>query len=198
MEDALSNAESVHHVRSLELFALIPFQPKDPFRKDAPKDPAFWKYVLRREDGMIADRYCDAPSRNVLKDAEVQVLLDLLRALRSLRHLTWDCPWQPIPSAIPDLLVEKGCRLNVASFRLHSLLQRSSAGLPVGIDANDLQLATSPCLESLTLLCAPCEVEYENYNYDAVLDMISGAAPNLRDVTLRIAPHYLCSQDWYP
>lgn len=65
------------------------------------------------------------------------------------------------------------------------------------IDANDLQLATSPCLESLTLLCAHREVEYENYNYDAVLDMISGAAPNLRHVTLRTAGRYLCSQAWY-
>lgn len=132
--DALKNAESIQHVRGLELYALMPFQPKDPFRKDGPKGPEYRRFVLCRSDGMIADRYCDARSRNVLEDAEVQALLELLTTLRSLRHLTWNCPWQPIPSSIPELLVQRGCRLNLPSFRLHSLLQRSSAGHPVGID----------------------------------------------------------------
>ncbi|CZT18426.1 uncharacterized protein RCC_04271 [Ramularia collo-cygni] len=64
----------------------------------------------------------------------------------------------------------------------------------VEINGDDLQVATSPCLESVTLRYEAKEEEFENYNYDALLEMIAGAAPNLRHVTLESGGEYRCTQ----
>lgn len=117
----------------------------------------------------------------------------LIKLLRGLRKLTWDCPWQPIPPLVLETLEKKtDCRLSLPSFRLHSLLRRPMQD--VEISSGDLQVATSPCLESVTLRYEAKEEEFENYNYDALLDMIAGAAPNLRYVTLESGGEYRSTQ----
>lgn len=187
----LQEVKSAQHVRTLEILASL--QPKNPPpRRDAGPRSKRYEIMLHRTDGMLADKHCDPEFRNVLAPVEIQAVVVLVKLLRGLRHMTWDCPWQPIPPPVLETLEKMDCRLSLPSFRLHSLLRRPMQD--VEIDDSDLQLATSPCLESVTLRYEAKEEEFENYNYDALLEMIAGAAPNLRYVTLEDGARYLATQ----
>lgn len=187
----LQDVKSARHVRYLEILAIL--QPKNPPpRRDAGFDPKPYGIMLYRSDGMLADKHCDPESRSVLAPVEIQAIVVLVKLLGGLRHLIWDCPWQPIPPPVLETVEKMDCRLSLPSFRLHSLLRRPMQD--VGIDGGDLQVATSPCLESVTLRYEVKEEAFENYNYDALLDMIAGAAPNLQHVTLESGGEYRSTQ----
>lgn len=68
------------------------------------------------------------------------------------------------------------------TFSLRSLLRPPTE--PIRIDPHELSLATSPFLRSLSLRFDFRDEGFSNYNYYAVLDMIAGGAPNLREVAL--------------
>jgi hypothetical protein len=113
-----------------------------------------------------------------------QPLTHLMKKLPFLRRLTWGCLEQ-VPSYILDLIDEKmsKCWLYIDNFCLRSLLQPSSNS--VTIDSGDLRVATARCLRSLVIQREHVDsYGYTDYNPQAVLEMVSGAAPNLRTVCL--------------
>lgn len=69
-------------------------------------------------------------------------------------------------------------RVFVHAFHLRSLVHPS--GQPRAIDDVELALATSPCLHGIAMSATrPMDPQTADYNTEAVLDMVKGAAPNL-------------------
>jgi hypothetical protein len=67
------------------------------------------------------------------------------------------------------------------TFMLQSLRQPPEA--KIELDLNELELAASPRLSSLTIQYFDLDEEgFANYNEQAVMDMVAGGAPNLREV----------------
>lgn len=169
----LQDVNSAQHVRRLEIVT-SPSPLENPGLRDAGDDSIDNALALERHD---SERRVD------FTPVEEDAMVGLIVSLRGLRHLAWECPWRLIPSSVLELLESRNCRLDMRWFQLHSLRRRSEQS--VEIDEYDLRLATSPCLESIDLGYADREGAFENYNHDALLDMIAGAAPNLRHVTMR-------------
>lgn len=106
----------------------------------------------------------------------------MLNQLTGLRRLTWGCLQQVPPCVLQALASKPECQLDVPAFSLRSLFR--PVGEPLGIDAHELELATSSSLSSLCLRFDFRDEGSSNYNYYAVMDMARGAAPNLRRVAL--------------
>jgi hypothetical protein len=67
------------------------------------------------------------------------------------------------------------------NFMLQSLRQPPEA--KIELDLNELELAASPSLSSLTIRYFDLDEEgFANYNEQAVMEMVAGGAPNLREV----------------
>ena len=90
---------------------------------------------------------------------------------------------QPVLTAIHALGT---CRLHMHRFRLDSLVvHRNGYPQVIDIDPGDYAFATSPALCSVVAEVRSYECEGElNYNGEAVLGMVAGAAPNLQHVWL--------------
>jgi hypothetical protein len=120
----------------------------------------------------------------VTSEEEWQPLTRLVKTLFVLRSFTWGCLEQ-VPCYILDIVDDKvpRCWLHIDNFFLRSLVQPSSAS--VTIDSGDLKVATAQCLRSLVIQCDYVDsYGYDNYNPQAVMEMVSGAAPNLQTVRL--------------
>jgi hypothetical protein len=127
-------------------------------------------------------------TRQVTEDHEWQLLSALMKNLPALQNLTWGC-LERVPSCILKIIENKvpRCWLDLENFHLRSLIQPSSNAFT--IDSDDLEFATTRCLRSLVMQCdSPESFEYTNYNPQAIMEMVSGAAPNLRTVRLLWPP----------
>jgi hypothetical protein len=132
-------------------------------------------------------KYCgiDGSQTTLLtSEKDWQPMTHLIKKLLFLRTLTWGCLEQ-VPSCILDIVEERmpKCWLYIDNFYLRSLVQPSSGS--VTIDNGDLRVATARCLRRLVIQCDYVDsYGYSDYNPQAVLEMVSGAAPNLRTVRL--------------
>ncbi|KAH6892536.1 hypothetical protein B0T10DRAFT_594311 [Thelonectria olida] len=107
----------------------------------------------------------------------------LCRALPGLRDILYTSLSQMprcLLSALHD--AHPTSRLHMQAFNLRSLGPHPD-DQPQAVDPDELALATSPCLFSLTMITNSCpRHDYVDYNEEAVMAMIKGAAPRLTNV----------------
>jgi hypothetical protein len=120
----------------------------------------------------------------VSQDDQWNVLVQLIKSIPALRKLTWGCLEQMPPCVlryINENLLQ--CQVYLANFHLRSLIQPSN--IRPRLDPYDLELATSRCIYGITMQWDPMNgFGWANYNKRAVIDMVTGAAPNLQEVSL--------------
>ncbi|KEQ68192.1 hypothetical protein M436DRAFT_68360 [Aureobasidium namibiae CBS 147.97] len=174
----LASSISFHHVQHLRVVA-AEMEPLSYPIDDCGDRPLYtWKFC--GIDG--------CKTRQVIDNHDWQLLSHLMKSFPALQRLTWGC-LERIPSCILDIIEHKvpRCWLDVENFHLSSLIQPSSGAFT--IDSSDLEVATAQCLRSLVMRCDSSDSsEYINHNPQAILDMVSGAAPNLRTVRLLWPP----------
>ncbi|KAI0813250.1 hypothetical protein GGR55DRAFT_703227 [Xylaria sp. FL0064] len=113
-------------------------------------------------------------------------LAHFISKLPGLKDLVWDCG-KGLPRHILSAVHTIGCRLHVKHFSLSSLIQDRQH--PRDIDQNDSALATSPCLYSIIVpFYGFDDYGNVNYNQEAAMRMVAGAAPNLAHVWMRLSP----------
>lgn len=173
-QDVLRSTASFQNVQHLRVVAreLTTFCETIPDCGDRPLD--IWKFC--GTDGSI--------SKLLTENEDWQSLTHLVKNLPALRKLTWACLEQ-IPPCIFNTIDEKTpqCRLYMGNFCLRSLVQPLSALL--NIESKDLNVATAQCLRSIVMRRDLLESsEYTDYNPQAVMEMVSGGAPNLQAVSL--------------
>ena len=111
------------------------------------------------------------------------VLARFIGQLPALKDLVWGFAKMPQP-VLTAIHTAGACRLHMQRFYLHSLVVDRN-GEPQVIDPDDYALATSPALYSVVAEVKSFETGGElNYNWEAVLGMVAGAAPNLQHVWL--------------
>jgi len=119
--------------------------------------------------------------------------------LTALRDFTWGVVDQ-LPSSVLHLLHEYSprIRLHMPIFCLNSLIIPPND--PIRIDPYELELATSPCLHSLGQIYLNTERQgLVDYNSCAVFEIVSGAAPNLREAEICVTPvGPLSDREWLP
>lgn len=134
-----------------------------------------WKYVssidLRRSTLLLQGA------------AEWKVLTRLITTLPALREITWACEEQ-IPPCILGYMHKhlRHCRLHMPNFRLKSLLRPPSD--PISVSRHEQEIATSPCLYSLAMKYEHTSENQVDRNEQAIQDMVAGAAPNLRKISI--------------
>ncbi|KAF2445511.1 hypothetical protein P171DRAFT_520289 [Karstenula rhodostoma CBS 690.94] len=112
------------------------------------------------------------------EDTDWAPVVALLQETPHLQDLVYDCKTQ-FPPCLLETLHERlpQCRLHHRTFRLRTLLW----GVPYPYE---MQLATSPCLHSVKLVCARRDSDGDDdFNLEAVMEL-AGLAPNLKDVTI--------------
>ncbi len=111
------------------------------------------------------------------------VLARFIGRFPALRDIAWGFRNMPRP-ILAAIHAAGGCRLHMHRFRLDSLVVELGGSLQADkVDPNDYALATSPALCSIVVQVRDFEKTGEiNYNEEAVLGMLAGAAPNLQHV----------------
>jgi hypothetical protein len=106
-------------------------------------------------------------------------LVNFLQANTHLKDLVYDCQSQFPPSLLRVLHEQHPqCRLHHLSFRFRTLLW----GVPYPYE---MELATSPSLYKVKLACARRDSDSDDdFNLEAVMELTTGLAPNLKEVTI--------------
>lgn len=106
-------------------------------------------------------------------------VVDLLRALSYPTDLIYKCQSQFPPSLLEVLHQQHPkCRLHHFTFRFRTLLW----GTPY---PHEMELATSPTLYRLNVVCAWRGSDGDDdFNLEAAMDLASGLAPNLKEVSI--------------
>nr|OQO27821.1 hypothetical protein B0A51_04656 [Rachicladosporium sp. CCFEE 5018] len=135
------------------------------------------------------NRGVEIPGGIFTDTADCERLIRIMLQLETLRDFTWGFVEQ-IPSRVLRLLHKSSplIRLHMPLFCLKSLIV--SPKDPIRIDPHELELATSPCLYSFGQIDMQ-DAERQglvDHNASAVFEMVAGAAPNLREVDIRVNP----------
>lgn len=106
-------------------------------------------------------------------------LVELLEADLSLGDLVFDCRNQFPPSLLRILHARyPRCKLHHLKFKLLSLLEDPP-------NAYEMELATSPSLSTVKAICAHRDSDgTDDFNLEALMELVSGLAPNLREVVV--------------
>jgi len=104
-------------------------------------------------------------------------VLSLIQVTPYLKDLIYDCNSQFPPSLLSALHRQfPQCRLHHLSFRFRTLLW----DIPYPYE---MELATSPLLYKVKLICTYRDSEHEDdFNEEAIMDLAAGIAPNLREI----------------
>lgn len=152
-------------MRRLEVVAATVDPPTNALQLDCGDRPQdTWQYSLTD------------PSLTIDHDLDWLPLSQLVEQLTSLRSLAWGCQEQIPPCVLQVLTLKQNCYLDMLSFSLRSLSRPPTELL--ALEAHELALATSPLLRSLCLRSAG------NYNWEAIMEMAAGGAPNLQSAAL--------------
>jgi hypothetical protein len=186
-KDVLSRTDRHKYVRWIRIAGQIWEEGQDPHNKPIAlgmdegyeSDGFFQPIVLRCFDGSSPEMTTDY----TLRVGEVwRSFAQLLSKLQGLKDLIWAATDQ-VPQCVLDVLhsLLPQTRLHVHTFSLRSLYQdRDSLH---DVHSGEYALATSPSLYSIaaasTFLDSAGNVDY---NHEAVLEICSGLAPNLRKV----------------
>lgn len=106
-------------------------------------------------------------------------VVSLVKILSRVNTLVYDCRNQ-FPPSLLDALHEHQpqCKLHHLTFRMRSLL----SDVP---DPYEMTLATSPCLYRVKVACAERDsVGAFDYNEEAIMELVAGLAPNLKEVVV--------------
>lgn len=106
-------------------------------------------------------------------------VVSLIKILSRLDTLVYDCRNQ-FPPSLLDALHEQQpqCKLHHLTFRMRSLL----SDVP---DPYEMALATSPCLYRVKVACAERDsVGAFDYNEEAMMELVAGLAPNLKELVV--------------
>lgn len=138
--------------------------------------------IFPDEEPILKTRH--APCGPVItKDSEEDMawapVVDLVKTLPHLSTLVYDCRNQ-FPPSLLDALREHSpqCQLHHFTFGLRSLLEDVS-------NAYEMALATYPCLYAVKVLhCGLNARGDSDYNPEAIMELVAGLAPNLKEVTM--------------
>lgn len=133
-------------------------------------------------------RYCDCDwdqTQFLTNDAQWMSLGHFLKKCSALQDLVWGCVELIPPSVLMPIeeQVFPRVRLHVRNFRLNGIFKPPE--VTIKLSPGELAAATSPCLHSLTMSYTNLdESGLVNYNEQAVVDMVAGAAPIIRKIHL--------------
>lgn len=115
--------------------------------------------------------------RESIEDLSWDPVINLIQVVPCLKDLIYDCKSQFPPSLLSALHKQHPqCRLHHLSFRFRTLLW----GTPYPYE---MELATSPLLYKVKLICTYWVSDYDDdFNGEAILYLVAGIAPNLREV----------------
>ncbi|KAI0530125.1 hypothetical protein GGR58DRAFT_494531 [Xylaria digitata] len=137
----------------------------------------------------IPKRYTKDTSPSSQHGVQLEVwkpLAHFIGQLSGLGDLIWGCG-PKMPRNILSAVHSVGCRLHMSFFRLDSLFQDRHH--PHDIDPDEFALATSPSLYSIFVPFHNYDTDGRvDYNGDAALRMVAGAAPNLAHVWMQLTP----------
>lgn len=168
----LQRTQSFQHVQHVKVL------PSDPYQ-----DPIAGVLTDCGDNWREPWRYCWSLGREqktIEQDSEWQDLSCLIKKLPALKALTWGCSEQ-IPASILRYVnqTRPNLRLHMRNFMLRCLFQLSAG--PVVLDPYEVELATSPCLYSLT---KTYDYHHRGHNQAAIMDLLAGAAPNLQEINM--------------
>jgi hypothetical protein len=118
----------------------------------------------------------------ITRDSQWKDLSRFMSRFTNLQELTWGCEEQ-IPASVFRGITPNnpGLRLHIKNFKLRYRDSLPESPIILDLDPYSIELATSPCLYSLTIYA------YNDLEYDvqhAIMDMLAGAAPNLREAKI--------------
>lgn len=183
----LSRTESARHVRSISIKGDI--RPKaqnlceDSLGTNNSDPPDGLEEILGCNVSSRLREYVvyDEPVivRSSVEDMAWAPVVDLLEAGLCLQDLIYDCKSQFPPSLLEVLHQQHPkCRLHHLTFRFRTLLW----GTPYPYE---MELATSPSLYKLSVVCAWRDSDGDDdFNLEAAMDLASGLAPNLKEVSI--------------
>lgn len=125
-------------------------------------------------------------------------VVSLIQGIPCLRDLVYNCKSQFPPSLLNTLHNRHPqCRLHHLSFRFRTLLW----GIPYPYE---MELATSPSLYKVKLLCTYRDSDYDDdFNEEAAMDLAAGLAPNLKEIisvnimAYRSGSDYRLKESWH-
>ncbi|KAF2962858.1 hypothetical protein GQX73_g10708 [Xylaria multiplex] len=137
----------------------------------------------------IPKRYAEDTSPSSQHGVQLEAwgpLAHFIGQLSGLGDLLWCCG-SKMPRNILSAVHGVGCRLHMSFFRLHSLIQ--DRHYPRDVDPDEFALATSPSLYSIFVPFYDYDTYGRvDYNGEAALRMVAGAAPNLAHVWMQLTP----------
>lgn len=190
----LVRADAARHVRTLRIKGFLCFDGEDSralatttYDPHMHKNDEWFKQtglyeIMPNEEYVLGGRHrCYEPAvkRKSKEDVRWAPIAALLGALPALSTLVYDAGNQFPPCMLDAVHEHPRCRLHNHAFYLRSLYMGE-------VDAYELELATSPRLESVKVRCAPNKDNDfdDDFHEEAVMDMASGAAPNLKELTV--------------
>lgn len=194
LTEILSRADSARHVRHLKIKGFLSSTEEDigdsedeEGRFTLTRETAWFKTtgigeILTDEEPILfAKHVCHEPVITKCSEEDVAwaPVVGLIKTLPHLATLVYDCRNQFPPSLLDVLHEHKPrCKLHHLTFRLRSL--QSDV-----IDPYEMALATSPCLYSAKVAnCHRDSVGNDDFNQEAMMELVAGLAPNLKEVMI--------------
>lgn len=204
LTEILSRADSARHVRHLKIKGFLSSRAEGTGNwEDEPgchrfdgqeiawfKTTGIGEILTDEEPVLFTNHVCREPviTKGSEEDLAWAPVVALIKSLPHLATLVYDCRNQ-FPPSVLDVLHEHNprCKLHHLTFRLRSLL----SDMP---DPYEMALATSPCLYSVKVArCSRDSVGNDDFNQEAVMELVAGLAPNLKEVTMVI----FSAMGWY-
>lgn len=182
-----SCTDSARHVRCITIKGSLQIKAPKPVHTNSWLD--WWRgtgldEVLVDEDlTSYHGRYSVYDDSVIEKDGQEDMawgpLVNFIEAMPHLRDLVYDCKSQLPPSLLRTLHERQPqCRLHHLTFRFRTLLW----GTPFPYE---MELVTSPSLYRIKVCCAWRDSDGDDdFNEEAIREVISGFAPNLKEITV--------------
>ena len=181
--EALSRAESARYVQCITINGDIRPRPKSEDESELQwLQSTGFNEILPDLGPLSQSRHYVVYDEPVIKKASMEDLswapvLSLIQVIPHLKDLIYDCKSQFPPSLLSTLHKHHPqCRLHHLSFRFRTLLW----GIPYPYE---MELATSPSLYKVKLICTYRDSDYDDdFNEEAIMDLAAGLAPNLKEI----------------
>ncbi|KAF2681573.1 hypothetical protein K458DRAFT_456473 [Lentithecium fluviatile CBS 122367] len=184
---ALSRTDSARHVRRICIQGALRLNVEE---TDSDGQATNWlkacgleEILVDDDPNRIAARYVvhDEPviKRSSEEDMAWAPVVSLLQAIPHLEVLVYDCKNQFPPSLLSTLHEQHPqCKLYHLTFRFRTLLWDV-------LDPYERELATSPSLYRVKVVCTPRDSDGEDdFNLEAMMELAVGLAPNLKEVII--------------
>jgi hypothetical protein len=184
--EALSRTESARHVQQISIKGDIRFKARKT-NEDSPgtdkiEPPGGIQEILGNNISSGLRQFVVYDEAVIVRSSDEDLawapVVSLLQFVPYPRDLIYDCQSQFPPSLLEVLHQQHPrCRLHHLTFRFRTLLW----GTPYPYE---MELATSPSLYRLDVVCAWRDSDGDDdFNLEAAIDLASGLAPNLKEVS---------------